>query len=54
MSAAEAIAWLESAIDHERKVAARLSLAGWPADANHYRRNALKAIRILRRVKGES
>jgi len=51
MTTAESIAWLEAAIAHEREVAAKWSLAGWPADANYYRRNTLKAIRILRRVK---
>ena len=53
MSAIESIAWLESAIAHERTVAASWSLAGWPAEANHYRRNTIKAMRILRRLKGE-
>ena len=51
MSAAESIAWLESAIAHERAVAASWSLAGWPTEANHYRRNVLKAMRILSRVR---
>jgi hypothetical protein len=51
MSAAESIAWLESAIAHERKLAAEWSLAGWPGDANYYRRQALKAMRILRRLR---
>jgi hypothetical protein len=50
MSADESFAWLQSAIAHERAVAASWSLAGWPAEANYYRRNALKAMRILRRV----
>jgi hypothetical protein len=51
MSAPESIAWLEAAIAHERAVAASWSLAGWPAEANHYRRNTLKAMRLLQRVK---
>ena len=51
MSVTESIAWLESAIAHERAVAASWSLAGWPAEANYYRRNVLKAMRILRRVR---
>lgn len=51
MSAAESIKWLEAAIAHERAVAASWSLAGWPCCANHYRRNVLKAMRILRRVR---
>ena len=51
MSAAESIAWLEAAIAHERAVAASWSLAGWPDCANHYRRNVLKAMRILQRVR---
>jgi len=51
MSIAESITWLEAAIAHERAVAASWSLAGWPADANHYRRNAAKAMRILKRVR---
>ena len=51
MSAAESIAWLESAIAHERAVAASWSLAGWPCQANYYRRNAAKAMRILQRVR---
>lgn len=54
MSAAKSIAWLESAIAHERAVAASWSLAGWPECANHYRRNALKAMRILLRVREAS
>ena len=52
MTVIESIAWLEAAIAHERAVAASWSLAGWPADANYYRRNALKAMRILKRMKG--
>jgi hypothetical protein len=51
VSVTESIAWLESAIAHERAVAASWSLAGWPAEANYYRRNVLKAMRILRRVR---
>jgi hypothetical protein len=51
MSAAESIAWLEAAIVHERAVAASWSLAGWPCQANYYRRNAAKGMRILRRVR---
>ena len=51
MSAAETIPWLESAIAHERAVAASWSLSGWPAEANYYRRNTLKAMRILTRVR---
>jgi hypothetical protein len=51
MTTAESIAWLEAAIAHERAVAASWSLAGWPSCANYYRRNTLKAIRILRRVR---
>jgi hypothetical protein len=51
VSATESITWLEAAIAHERAVAASRSLAGWPAEANHYRRNFLKAMRILRRVR---
>jgi hypothetical protein len=54
MSAAESIAWLEAAIAHERAVAASWSLAGWPSCANCYRRNALKALRILQRVREAS
>ena len=54
MSTAESIAWLEAAIAHERAVADSWSLAGWPADANCYRRNALKAMRILQRVREAS
>jgi hypothetical protein len=54
MSAAESIAWLEAAIAHERAVAASWSLAGWPGPANYYRRNALKAMRILKRVREAS
>ena len=50
MNAVDSIAWLESAIAHERAVAASWSLAGWPAQANDYRRNAAKAMRVLRRV----
>jgi len=51
MSAAESITWPEAAIAHERAVAASWSLAGWPCCANHYRRNVLKAMQILRRVR---
>jgi hypothetical protein len=51
MSAAEIIPWLESAIAHERAVALSWSLSGWPCQANYYRRNAVKALRILRRLK---
>ncbi len=51
MSASESIAWLEAAIARERAVAASWSLAGWPGDANHYRRNAVKAMRLLQRVR---
>ena len=51
MSTAESIAWLEAAIAHERALAASWSLAGWPADANYYRRNARKAMRILQLVR---
>jgi len=51
MSIAESITWLEAAIAHERAVAASWSLAGRPADAHHYRRNAPKAKRILKRVR---
>ena len=51
MSADESIAWLQSAINHERAVAASWSLAGWPGPANFYRLNALKGMRILRRVR---
>ena len=51
MSAAEIIPWLESAIAHGRAVVASWSLSGWPDCANHYRRNAAKAMRILRRLK---
>jgi hypothetical protein len=50
VNAAKSIAWLESATAHERAVAASWSLSGWPAEANHYRRNARKAMRILQRV----
>jgi hypothetical protein len=52
VSAFESITWLEAAIACERAVAASWSLAGWPAEANYYRRNALKAMRILRSVYG--
>jgi hypothetical protein len=51
MSNSESITWLESAIRHELAVASSWSLAGWPDCANHYRRNAAKALRILRRVR---
>jgi transposase-like protein len=51
MSTTESIAWLEAAIAHERAVAASWSLSGWPCCANHYRRNVLKAMRILQRVR---
>jgi len=51
MSTAESIAWLESAIAHELAVASSWSLSGWPCQANYYRRNAAKAMRILRRVR---
>lgn len=51
MSAAESIAWLEAAIAHERALALLWSLSGWPCQANYYRRNALKAMRILQRVR---
>lgn len=51
MSAAESIAWLEAAIKHELAVASSWSLAGWPDCANCYRRNAAKAMRILKRVR---
>jgi hypothetical protein len=51
MSTAESIAWLEAAIAHERALAAQWSLAGWPGDAKYYRRQALKAMRILQRVR---
>lgn len=47
----ELIAWLEAAIAHERAVAASWSLSGWPCQANYYRRNAAKALHILRRLK---
>ena len=53
MTTAESIAWLNQAISHERTLAASASLAGWPAEANYYRRQARKAMRILARVKGE-
>ncbi len=48
MSTADTIPWLESAIAHERAVAASWSLASWPCQSNYYRRNAAKALRILR------
>jgi hypothetical protein len=51
MSTAESIAWLEQAIAFERALAASSSLAGWPAEANYYRRQALKAMLILARVR---
>lgn len=51
MSATESIVWLEAAIAHERAMAASWSLAGWPGDANYYRRNAAKAMRILKRLR---
>jgi hypothetical protein len=51
MSAAESVAWLEGAIAFERSLASATSLAGWPAEANYYRRQALKAMRILQRVR---
>lgn len=51
MSTTESIAWLERAIAFERSLAAATSLAGWPAEANYYRRQALKAMRILQRVR---
>lgn len=51
MNAAESILWLQSAIKYELAVASSWSLAGWPDCANHYRRNAAKAMRILRRVR---
>jgi len=51
MTTAESIAWLESAIRHELAVASQWSLAGWPDCANAYRRNAAKAMRILRNLK---
>lgn len=51
MNATDSIKWLEAAIAHERALAASWSLAGWPADANYYRRNAAKAMRILKRVR---
>ena len=54
MSATESIAWLESAIAHERAVAVSWAMSGWPCQANYYRRNALKAIRILRRVRASA
>jgi hypothetical protein len=50
MNTIESIAWHEAAIAHERAVAASWSLAGWPCQANYYRRNAAKAMRILKRV----
>jgi hypothetical protein len=51
MTTTESIIWLESAIAHERAVASSWSLAGWPDCANSYRRNAAKAMRILKRVR---
>ena len=51
MNAGESIAWLETAIRHELAVASSWSLSGWPDCANHYRRNAAKAMRILKRVR---
>jgi len=51
MSATESIAWLETAIKHELAVASSWSLSGWPCQANYYRRNAAKAMRILQRVR---
>lgn len=51
MNAAESIAWLQAAIKSELAIASSWSLAGWPDCANSYRRNAAKAMRILRRVK---
>lgn len=51
MSIAESITWLEAAIAHERAAAAAWSLSGWPVEANYRRRNALKALRILKRVR---
>ena len=51
MTTAESIAWLEAAVKHELAVASSWSLAGWPDCANSYRRNAAKAMRILRRLK---
>ena len=51
MNATESSQWLENVIKQERAMAASLSLLGWPADANYHRRNALKAMRILKRVK---
>lgn len=40
---------LKRGIAFELLRARELSLQGWPADAMHHRRVALKAIRILRR-----
>lgn len=53
MTKLESITWLESAIAHERKLAIEAALAGWPSEANYYRRQARKAMRILARVKEE-
>jgi hypothetical protein len=51
MTISESIAWLERAIMFERALAVSWSMAGWPAEANYYRRQALKALRILQRVR---
>jgi hypothetical protein len=51
VSVADSITWLERAIAHERALALSWSLSGWPVEANYYRRQALKAMRILQRVK---
>ncbi|KAF0176460.1 MAG: hypothetical protein FD161_2999 [Limisphaerales bacterium] len=44
-----AIESLKTGIAHELWLARSWAMAGWPAEAMHYRRVALKAIRILRR-----
>jgi hypothetical protein len=51
MTTSESIAWLERAIAHERALAVSWAMSGWPAEANYYRRQALKAMRILQRVR---
>jgi hypothetical protein len=51
MNAAESIAYLENIIATERALAVSWAMSGWPAEANYYRRQALKAMRILQRVR---
>jgi hypothetical protein len=48
MNARESIEYIMPLLRCEREKAARLSLQGWPGEANHHRRQAAKLRHIIR------